>query len=232
LPGLGVDLDAEVRRVDPDRWFASRFITDKGARARVIALYAFDHELARASAVTTNDLAAEIRLTWWREALAEIYAGGDLRRHPVAEALAAAVRAADLPREPFEAMIEARIQSLGRGRFEMKDAFAWAEGAQGGLARLAARSLDPACDGAHAAPAGTVWGLVLSRRSGGAGGPAFDDRLRQSLDEARRAARRLSSAAFPAALVATLARADLGPGSPTDFEKRARLTWAALRGRL
>jgi phytoene synthase len=199
LSGLGVDLDAEVRRVDPDRWFASRFIADEAARARVIALYAFDHQLARAGAVTSNDLAAEIRLTWWREALAEIYAGADVRGHPVADALAA----------------------LG-----------WAADAEGGLARLAARSLDPANDGAAAAPAGTVWGLILLRRSGKVGGGPFDDGLRVGLAEANRAASRLSPAAFPAALPATLARADLGSGSPKDFERRARLTWSALTGRI
>jgi hypothetical protein len=77
-----------------------------------------------------------------------------------------------------------------------------------------------------------VWGLVLLRRSGKACGTAFDDRLRLTLQEARRAARSLSPAAFPAALAATLARADLRPGTPTDFEKRARLTWSALTGRL
>jgi phytoene synthase len=228
----GVDLDTEVRRVDPDRWFASRFIADVGARAQVIGLYAFDHELARAGVVTSSDLAAEIRLAWWREVLAEIHAGADVRRHPVAGALAAAVRAADLPRAHLEAMIEARSRGLGRVRFEIDDALSWAEHAQGGLARLAARCLDPSSDGADAAPAGTVWGLILLRRSGRAGGTAFDARLRQVLEAAGRAARRLSPAAFPAALAATLARADLRPGSPTDFEKRARLTWSALIGRL
>jgi len=37
------DIDALVRRVDPDRWLASRFIADAQARADVIALYAFNY---------------------------------------------------------------------------------------------------------------------------------------------------------------------------------------------
>ncbi len=63
------DLDQLIRRVDPDRWLTSRFISDQRARAGVLALYAFDHELARASRVASTQLLAEIRLTWWREAL-------------------------------------------------------------------------------------------------------------------------------------------------------------------
>ena len=85
------DLDALVRRVDPDRWLSSRFIADPGARADVIALYAFDHELARAPRWRSNALLGEIRLTWWREALDEIFDGRPVRRHPTAQALAEAV---------------------------------------------------------------------------------------------------------------------------------------------
>src|SRR5690606_32697718 len=57
------DLDDLIRRVDPDRWRSSRFIGDVGRRADVIALYAYDYELARAPRVASNPLLAEIRLT-------------------------------------------------------------------------------------------------------------------------------------------------------------------------
>nr|QQZ51740.1 squalene/phytoene synthase family protein [Phenylobacterium glaciei] len=69
------DLDALVGRVDPDRWLSSRFISDAQARADVIALYAFDHELARAPRVASNPLMGEIRLTWWNEVLDEVFEG-------------------------------------------------------------------------------------------------------------------------------------------------------------
>ena len=63
------DLDALVARVDPDRWLSSRLIADPEARADAIAIYAYDHELARAPRVASNPLLGEIRLTWWREVL-------------------------------------------------------------------------------------------------------------------------------------------------------------------
>ena len=77
-------LDELIGRVDPDRWLASRFIADREARADVVALYAYDYELGRAAAVASNALIAEIRLTWWRETLEQIFAGGPVRRHPTA----------------------------------------------------------------------------------------------------------------------------------------------------
>src|SRR5215470_6718194 len=99
------DLDDLVRRIDPDRWLSSRFIADPAARADVVALYAFDHELARAPKVASNALMGEIRLTWWREALDEIFEGRPVRRHPIAEALADVVARRRLERAPLEAMI-------------------------------------------------------------------------------------------------------------------------------
>ena len=82
------DLDAMMRRVDPDRWLSSRFVGQPDARADIVALYAFDHELARAPRIASNALLGEMRLTWWREALDEIFEGRPVRHHPAAQALA------------------------------------------------------------------------------------------------------------------------------------------------
>src|SRR5882757_3147653 len=110
-PDLG-DLDAMVRGVDPDRWLSTRFIAQGPARADVIAIYAFDHELARAPRVASNALLAEMRLTWWREALEEIFEGKAVRQHPAAQALAGVVARRGLRREALEAMIDARYREL------------------------------------------------------------------------------------------------------------------------
>ncbi|HEY2177499.1 MAG TPA: squalene/phytoene synthase family protein [Caulobacteraceae bacterium] len=228
----GVDLDAEVRRVDPDRWLASRFIVDRRARTDVIALYAFDHELARAPAVTSATAMAEIRLVWWREAIDEIFSGAAVRGHPTALALAEAVRQRGLPRAPFETMIEARLAALEATEMGPAEALALASGTEGELACLAAICLGEPGEAANAEAAGSVWGLMLLRRAGNARGEAFDSQIRERLTEARRAARHLQPASFPAALPATLARADLNANSPGQVEKRGRLTWAALTGRL
>ena len=106
------DLDASVHRHDPDRWLASRFIDDEADRSDVIALYAFNYEITRVAGAVTNALMGEIRLTWWAEAIAEIHEGRPVRKHQVTLALAEAVGRHDLPRELFNAMIDARFPEL------------------------------------------------------------------------------------------------------------------------
>src|SRR6185503_2851534 len=118
------DLDALIRRVDPDRWMSSRFVTHAQVRADLIALYAFDHELARAPRVASNPLIGEIRLTWWREALDEIFEGRPVRHHPTAEALARAVARRGLARASLESMIDARYRELDATPMDEKEALA------------------------------------------------------------------------------------------------------------
>jgi phytoene synthase len=215
LPADG-DLDETVRRADPSRWLASRFIGDLEARTDVVAIYAFDHELDRAGRVTSNALLAEIRLTWWREVLDEIYSGGVVRRHPTAQSLDEAVGRRGHPRQLLEAMIDARIDPP-------ENSVAWADAVGGSATILAARTLDPGVDTEAAALAGRVWGLIQLRR---AVGPCLD--LAEHLAAAVRAAPRVSIAAFPAVACSTLARSL----APSPFEVRARLLLAILRGRL
>ncbi len=228
--GAEDDLDQLIRRVDPDRWLTSRFIADRRARADVLALYAFDHELARASRVASTQLLAEIRLTWWREALDEIFAGGPVRRHPVAEALGSLVRRHGLSREPLEAMIDGQISALDL-EFDAAASLAWANSIEGSLATAAAFVLDTASSH-RAAAAGRAWGLALLRRSGRAPEAVVRPLLASALAETRASAARLSVAALPAALPARLARFDLDGRSPGLLRKQFSLIVATATGRL
>jgi phytoene synthase len=230
--GAQDDLDQLIRRVDPDRWLTSRFIADKGARADVLALYAFDHELSRARQAASTQLLAEIRLTWWREVLDQIFTGDVLRRHPIAEALADAVRRRGLLRAPLEAMIDGQIEALEETKLGPAAASRWAEAVEGSMAVLAASVLDPSSPGVAAAPAGRAWGLALLIRSDRAPGEVVRPLLRESLAEAKTRARNLSVAALPAALPARLARYDLAARTPGPFVKRLGLVLAAASGRL
>ncbi len=91
-----------VRRYDPDRFFCSLFApTDK--RAALFALYAFNHELARAREVASEPILALIRLQWWREVVE-----GAEKRHEVATPVAALVAAGILQPDDLLAMIAGR----------------------------------------------------------------------------------------------------------------------------
>ncbi|HEY0646366.1 squalene/phytoene synthase family protein [Phenylobacterium sp.] len=212
------DLDDLVRRVDPDRWLSSRFIGDAGLRADVVAIYAYDHELARAPKVASNPLLGEIRLTWWREVLDEVYAGRHVRHHPTAQALADVVGRHGLPRGPLEAMIDARYRELDATPMGDDEALAWARDTAGRAAETAVRVLDPAGAPERAVLGGAVW--ALGRRE-----PALIARLAAP---ARAEAKMLSPGAFPAVAHAALALHPAG----SEFGKRLRLTWAVARGRI
>src|SRR5215475_5076637 len=109
-------LDAEVRRVDEDRWLASRF-APADVRARLIAIYALNHEIARTADVVTQAAIGDIRLQWWREALAEVFEGKPVRAHPVLAAIAQAHRETPLPRTALDTLIAARGRDLDASPF-------------------------------------------------------------------------------------------------------------------
>ncbi|MCB5197748.1 squalene/phytoene synthase family protein [Loktanella sp. TSTF-M6] len=78
---------ALVERGDPLR-FRAAMAAPLAARRVLFPLYAFNLEVARAPWVTSEPMIAEMRLQWWRDVLAEVVAGGPVRRHEVTDALA------------------------------------------------------------------------------------------------------------------------------------------------
>jgi phytoene synthase len=218
------DLDGMIRRVDPDRWLSSRFIGHVEARADVVALYAFDNELARAPKVTSNALLGEMRLTWWREALEEIFEGRPVRRHPAAQALARAVERRGLARADLETLIDARYRELDPEPMSEADLLDWARDTGGMAAQLAAQILDPKTEAKMALAGGSAW--ALGKRL--AANPELRPTFLKVIHAARSASRALSVGAFPAIAHAALA----GRPSTNDFARRLRLTIAVARGKI
>jgi 15-cis-phytoene synthase len=208
----------------------------------VVALYALNHELARATEAAHEPLVQEIRLTWWREALDEVFAARPPRRHPVVEAVAEAVRRRELPHALFEAMIEARIAAIDPpAPTNEAEVYSHIDATAGALMGLAASALDAAASADATRSAARAWGLAGLLRLRRAGVDRLPEawneadvrsRVRAALTEARGAARDLPVAAFPAVAYATLSGAYAAGRAPSDLEKRMRLTTAALTGRL
>ncbi|WP_316014248.1 phytoene/squalene synthase family protein [Roseobacter sp. HKCCA0434] len=129
-----------VERADPDR-FLSAMTASEAGRAALFPLYAFNAEVAKAPWVTSEPGLAEIRLQWWRDAIGEIYAGAEPRRHEVVTPLAEVIGARNLPRFAFDALIDARafdIYEAGHVGTAALDAYLAATSA--GLMELAMRS--------------------------------------------------------------------------------------------
>ncbi|MEM1315339.1 MAG: squalene/phytoene synthase family protein, partial [Pseudomonadota bacterium] len=104
-----------IREADPDRWSTARLAGPLAPR--LTALYAFNVEIARIPSVVSEPMLGEIRLQWWRDALEEVFAGKPPRRHEVVEPLAETIRAAALPRDHFEALLDARSYDLAGPAF-------------------------------------------------------------------------------------------------------------------
>jgi len=104
----------QVRRFDHDRYLCALF-AGEGARARLMALYAFNVEIARVRELVSEPVIGQMRLQWWRDAIGE-FAAGRVREHPVAQALAAAVAERPVSSELFERLLTGREFDLGDTR--------------------------------------------------------------------------------------------------------------------
>ncbi|MEK7686879.1 MAG: squalene/phytoene synthase family protein [Pseudomonadota bacterium] len=100
-----------VRAADRDRFLAALFAPEP-ARRGLLALLAFDHELARTRTVTREPMLARIRLEWWRESVAEAAGAAKPRAQPIVESLSEIARRHGLTAERLTALIDAREEEI------------------------------------------------------------------------------------------------------------------------
>lgn len=158
-----------AQRFDQDRsWSAQR--APEPARRHLLALYAFDVELARIPFQVSDPLLGEVRLRWWRDLL-DVEAEGEGGGHsggPIADALAEARRAHDLPHALLTGMIEARVFDLNRDPMpDMEALRRYLQATSGAAFALACRILGVEGEAAAQAAAhgGMAWGLTGLMRS-------------------------------------------------------------------
>ncbi|NVK34801.1 MAG: squalene/phytoene synthase family protein [Rhodobacteraceae bacterium] len=95
---------------DRDRFFASLFAPEKERQA-LLALFAFNIEIARVRDLVREPLPGEVRLQWWRDFLNGVE-HGDASANPIAAALGETIKIYELPVKPLTDMIDARIFDL------------------------------------------------------------------------------------------------------------------------
>ena len=153
-----------ARTGDNDRFLCALFAPAE-ARADLMALAAFNLELATAGERVSEPLLGQIRLQWWREAVDEAFAGRP-RSHPVASGLARAAARRPLRRDLIEAMIVARERDLEpEPPADLADLIDYARATSTGLIQLgldvlAGRGADPAAADLVAEPVGIAWALI------------------------------------------------------------------------
>ena len=254
------DLLAFVRRHDPDRFLTALFApADK--RPALLALYAFNHELARAREAGREPPLALIRLQWWREVVE-----GAARTHEVATPLSEAIAVGALAPDDLLCLIDAREIEAEPQIDSLSDWLAYLRGTAGGLAVAAARCLGAPTPetirdlGTAYGVAGLLRAVPALARQGrcllpadvlAAHGlspdavisepdtPSLTSVLRELAREGTRLlaqARRPPRAAIPAALPAVLARRDLArvpaPAAPRGLGDRLAVLLAAAAGRI
>ena len=99
------EISATVRRYDRDRYLSALLAPD-AARPHLMALYAFNAEICSIASQVIEPQLAEIRLQFWLDTLDGIYFGDD-QAHPVAIALAAAIKVGDIPKFALQRLAKA-----------------------------------------------------------------------------------------------------------------------------
>lgn len=99
------DVYQRARELDFDRTMAAAFAK---APASLFAVIAFQGELGAIRAKVTDPITFEIRHLWWREAI-EAVEKGEVRKHPVVEALGPAIRGGEADPKALTQMVEARF---------------------------------------------------------------------------------------------------------------------------
>ncbi len=231
------DLDAQVKAADPDRWMATRFITDAEARADVVALYAFNHALARIAEQVTEPMMGHIRLAWWREAIDELFAGQAARAHPGVLAMQGPIARRAFAQADLDALIDARATDLEPETLTTETAlYAHIDATAGRLAAVAAKRLDGASPPGAVVDAMRAWGLAGLARNGRLPAQWGLDELVRRVDNCLTASRvslkALPVAAFPAVAYAAFARDYARGRDPGPLGKRFKLFTASLTGRV
>lgn len=152
-----------VRAFDRERWLAAT-LAPASVRPRLLALYAFDLELARTPEMVSEPMLGQIRLQWWREAVAAA-ASGEPREQPVARALASLTEATTISPASLTALVDAFEDELAADPPETLEAFVARCRATGGaLARLACDVLAVADDRTRTAAEDAGTAHAMARR--------------------------------------------------------------------
>lgn len=153
----------QVRRHDPDRFLAALY-APPDRRDAMMTLLAFNLEIAKTRDSVSEPMLGEIRLQWWREAIEEIFGGGPVRRHEVAEPLAEVVRDRALSRGHIDRLIDARAFDLyDETPSTVASLVDYADGTSATLSLLSLELLGAADDDAATAAArdvGIAWSIV------------------------------------------------------------------------
>ncbi len=230
-----------ARAQEPDRYLSALYAPEP-ARSRLIALAAFQAEIARIPTTVREPLLIDIRLQWWRDSLHALRQGS-ATGHPVADSLAEPLRAGLFPPGLLLGMIDATAAQRPLAAWtDPQELRGHCARLHGGAFALAARALGAQhSDGLEVAAqaAGHAYGLARLLATAKPIDSALRDatlaHCRKAHAEAIRAVARLDSALAPGFLPLAMvtAYASAAPGADISPLRRWWRLWRAqLSGRL
>lgn len=98
---------AIVRTHDRDRFMTALVLPDE-RREAILAVYAFNHEVAKIADAVSESIAGQIRFQWWFDMIDEAVSNEAVRPHEVATPLAETIRRYRLDPEPFHRLLRVR----------------------------------------------------------------------------------------------------------------------------
>ncbi len=135
------EITALVRTHDQDRYLASLFVPE-AKRPHILALYGFNAEITRIAGSVSMPEMAEILSQWWLDTLDSIYAD-EPQAHPIADALAKAVKAGDVPKYALANLTKAHeFDFFSNPMPDATNLEAYLGETQGALIKMAAMILD------------------------------------------------------------------------------------------
>ena len=239
-----------MRDGDKDRFLSSLFAPD-AARPHILALYAFNLEIARIRSSVSEPYIGLIRQQWWLDTIDAIYSH-EIPAHPVAQELARAVEVGTVPKHALRNLVIAR-------EFDLYDDampnLAHLEGYLGETSSALIQLVALVLAGPEASQSAEVAGLAgvaqglagllrakdrrflprdLVEKLGEAGVVAhLVEHARQRLGEARALRDKIPAAALPAFLPVSLTGLYLNrPGTNrSQFRRQIAMWWAARNNR-
>lgn len=125
----------QVKTYDPDRYLIA-FTAPQEVRASLLAIYAFNLEIAKIPDKVSEGVLGQIKFQWWRESIEEVY-GGVARKHAVLIALKDVLNRFPVEQSLLEEIISSREFDLeGREPKNFKELLAYAEGTSGNLLKI------------------------------------------------------------------------------------------------
>lgn len=222
-----------VRGRDRDRWLATLY-APAAVRPALFALHALDLELAHVVATTTEAMLGEIRLAWWREALAKLDSAPPPAQ-PVLAALAEHALPLGVTGQALEPMEDAFLALLLDERLAGQVLTDHLDRRGGTLFGALATALGVAQSSARAL--GRVWALGELVRPEIKAPPIDPDTARRLLAERERPVK-LVAPLRPLAALADFARHDVDQAlaaRPVAVRggsgRQLRLMWAVATGR-